>query len=113
MGKFAKLTSKEISEKEFEIEYKGYKVEEVDSFLDTIVEDYVWFNELENDRDKVVNKLKQKNIELEDQNIKLKARVQELESLNKERVENLDSNLYRRLSKLEKQQNNNNKVEED
>jgi len=35
-----KLTSKMILEKEFKKNFKGYNVEEVDSFLDEIIQDY-------------------------------------------------------------------------
>ena len=38
-----KLTSKMILEKEFKKNFKGYNVEEVDSFLDEIIQDYETF----------------------------------------------------------------------
>ncbi|KAJ3617938.1 hypothetical protein Zmor_008791 [Zophobas morio] len=40
---FAKLNAKTISEQEFPIEFKGYKVEEVDQYLDRIIDDYNFF----------------------------------------------------------------------
>ncbi len=38
-----KLTAKEILEKEFKAGMRGYKPEEVDKFLDTIIKDYETF----------------------------------------------------------------------
>ncbi|KAJ3618750.1 hypothetical protein Zmor_008762 [Zophobas morio] len=40
---FAKLNAKTISEQEFPVEFKGYKVEEVDQYLDRVVDDYNFF----------------------------------------------------------------------
>jgi len=41
-----KLTSKMILEKEFKKNFKGYNVEEVDSFLDEIIQDYETFEKV-------------------------------------------------------------------
>ncbi|AUF83661.1 DivIVA domain-containing protein [Mesoplasma syrphidae] len=40
-----KLTAEEILETEFLVELKGYRIEEVDDFLDTIRQDYILFTE--------------------------------------------------------------------
>jgi cell division initiation protein len=40
---YANLNEKDVLEKQFTVEFKGYKVEEVDQFLDRIVEDYSYF----------------------------------------------------------------------
>lgn len=40
----AKLTAREIYEKQFSTSLKGYNQEEVDAFLDIILEDYQEFN---------------------------------------------------------------------
>ena len=37
------LTAKEILDKEFKIDARGYRPQEVDQFLDYIIKDYVYF----------------------------------------------------------------------
>ncbi|MFB7156906.1 MULTISPECIES: cell division regulator GpsB [unclassified Lysinibacillus] len=55
-----KLTSKMILEKEFKKNFKGYNVEEVDSFLDEIIQDYEAF-------EKVVAQLREENKQLKEE----------------------------------------------
>ncbi|MFJ7734396.1 cell division regulator GpsB [Lysinibacillus sp. NPDC097231] len=55
-----KLTSKMILEKEFKKNFKGYNVEEVDSFLDEIIQDYETF-------EKVVAQLREENRQLKEE----------------------------------------------
>ena len=55
-----KLTSKMILEKEFKKNFKGYNVEEVDSFLDEIIQDYEMF-------EKVVAQLREENRQLKEE----------------------------------------------
>ncbi|MGE8037318.1 cell division protein DivIVA [Lysinibacillus sp. KCTC 33748] len=55
-----KLTSKMILEKEFKKNFKGYNVEEVDSFLDEIIQDYETF-------EKAVAQLREENKQLKEE----------------------------------------------
>ncbi|HBT72029.1 MAG TPA: cell division regulator GpsB [Lysinibacillus sp.] len=55
-----KLTSKMILEKEFKKNFKGYNVEEVDSFLDEIIQDYETF-------EKAVAQLREENRQLKEE----------------------------------------------
>ncbi|MEA0552251.1 cell division regulator GpsB [Lysinibacillus irui] len=55
-----KLTSKMILEKEFKKNFKGYNVEDVDSFLDEIIQDYETF-------EKVVAQLREENRQLKEE----------------------------------------------
>ncbi|MEG0449030.1 MAG: cell division regulator GpsB [Lysinibacillus sp.] len=55
-----KLTSKMILEKEFKKNFKGYNVEDVDSFLDEIIQDYETF-------EKVVAQLRAENNNLKNE----------------------------------------------
>ena len=62
------LTGKDILEKEFKIDTRGYRPQEVDKFLDVIIRDYEEFmviiKELENDKKEMIEdniKLKQEN----------------------------------------------------
>ena len=53
------LTGKDILEKEFKIDTRGYRPQEVDKFLDVIIRDYEEFmviiKELENDKKGTAN----------------------------------------------------------
>ena len=55
-----KLTSKDILEKEFKKSVKGYNIDQVDQFLDQIMEDYDNFEQ-------VINELKAENERLKDE----------------------------------------------
>ncbi|MCR8852053.1 cell division regulator GpsB [Lysinibacillus fusiformis] len=55
-----KLTSKMILEKEFKKNFKGYNVEEVDSFLDEIIQDYETF-------EKAMAQLREENRQLKEE----------------------------------------------
>ncbi len=55
-----KLTSKDILEKEFKKSVKGYNIDQVDQFLDQIMEDYDNF-------EKVINELRTENERLKDE----------------------------------------------
>ena len=55
-----KLTSKDILEKEFKKSVKGYNIDQVDQFLDRIMEDYDNFEQ-------VLNELRAENERLKDE----------------------------------------------
>ena len=82
------LTAKEIYEKEF----KGYSEEDVNDYLDLIIEDYMKL-------DKLLTRLKE--LEIENQNLKIK--IDAIKNASREdkpvQVTNLD--ILKRLSKLE------------
>lgn len=94
------LTPQELLEKEFKIDTRGYRPQEVDKFLDIIIGDYTKFISL-------VNKFEGENKELIEENMRLKHELRnskdKLEivkgSSNKE-VTNVD--VLRRVSQLEK-----------
>lgn len=94
------LSPKDILEKEFKIDTRGYRPQEVDKFLDAVISDY---EEMIN----VVKELEDEKKNLVDENIRLKQEVRNArtkldvlrESGNSD-VSNAD--LLRRLSNLEK-----------
>jgi len=59
----AKLTAKEILEREFKTAMRGYKPEEVDAFLDQIIKDYEAFQERIDELEKENQRLQQQTIE--------------------------------------------------
>ena len=92
------LTAKEILEKDFKIDARGYRPQEVDQFLDMIIKDYV---EFESSSKKMVNEIKR----LEEENSKLKAENRNLKASldiagSNKGVTNVD--LLKRISDLEK-----------
>ena len=58
------LTPQDIFEKEFKIDTRGYRLQEVDKFLDQVIKDYVEFAN-------IIKELKLDNKELRNQNIDL------------------------------------------
>lgn len=93
------LSSKEILEKEFKIDARGYRLQEVDKFLDIVIHDY-------NEYNSIVKELAIKNRELHDENENLKSEIRNLKSdlealkYTEKEVTNVD--LIRRVSQLEK-----------
>ena len=94
------LTCKDILEKEFKIDTRGYRPQEVDKFLDAIIRDYEEFfkiiREIESDKKELIeDKLKLKQ---EIRNLRTKLDIVKESSTTE--VSNAD--LLRRLSNLEK-----------
>ena len=87
-----KLTSKKILEKEFKKNFKGYNVEEVDSFLDEIIQDYESF-------EKAVAQLKEENRQLREE-IENTPKRQPQPAVSAAGTTNFD--ILKRLSNLEK-----------
>ena len=96
------LTTQDIVNKEFTIEPKGFKPQEVDGFLDIVIKDYVAF-------DKEIKKLRKELASLNEENSRLRSeirRLKDLETIHDEDsrtptpVNNVD--LLRRISQLEK-----------
>ncbi|MBR2833304.1 MAG: cell division regulator GpsB [Bacilli bacterium] len=94
------LTPKDILEKEFKIDTRGYRPQEVDKFLDDIISDYEQMYSLmrEYDRDKK---------ELLDENMRLKSEIRSLRTKldvvrDSSVGETNNADLLRRLSNLEK-----------
>lgn len=92
------LTTKDILEKEFKIDARGYRPQEVDKFLDVVISDYTEYERL----------LSRYEVELKNlmnENSKLKAEIRNLKSTlsvaeNNKGVTNVD--ILRRLGELEK-----------
>ncbi|WP_339034636.1 DivIVA domain-containing protein [Spiroplasma endosymbiont of Cantharis rufa] len=108
MADFIKLTKQEILDKDFEVEYKGYKVEEVDAFLDMIAEDYKFFEEKNIKKEKEITTLKE-NInrlsnELTETLATLKLSESQMEALARAGLNSSD--LIKRISNLEKERYN-------
>ena len=94
------LTAREILEKDFKIDARGYRPQEVDKYLDVIIRDYEEFvsiiRELENDK----KELLEDNIRLKQEIRTLKTKLEVIKEGSNNDVSNVD--LLRRLSNLEK-----------
>ena len=99
------LSSKDILEKEFKIDTRGYRLKEVDQYLDLIISDYETFFKILKDKDKEKEELLDEIMSLKQENRNLKtsleiAKASEQEDPNAKAVSNID--ILRRLSQLEK-----------
>lgn len=95
------LTVKDILEKNFKIDTRGFRPQEVDKFLDIIIRDYEeWTN--------IVNELEAEKNELLNENMKLKQEIRLLKtkldvaSSSTETHTSNNADVLRRLSNLEK-----------
>ena len=94
------LTTKDILEKEFKIDTRGYRPQEVDKFLDIIIRDYEEMNAIMKELEMDKKELMEDNIQLKQEVSALKTKLDVLRDHSKGDVSNDD--LLRRLSNLEK-----------
>lgn len=94
------LNPEDIYEKEFKIDARGYRPQEVDNFLDLIIKDYGEFIKIIHAYEKEYQNLTKENKELKMQLRSLETKLDEESSSNGTKVSNVD--LLRRISKLEK-----------
>lgn len=93
------LSSQEILEKDFKIDARGYRLQEVDKFLDIVIRDYNEYNNIIREIATQNNKLASENEQLRQEIRNLKSNLEALRYSEKE-VTNVD--LIRRVSQLEK-----------
>ena len=104
MEKKVMLSPKKIIAKEFKVDFKGYNAEEVDHFLDMVVNDYEAFAAMLNAS---YDKIDQLEARLSEQKIKI-AKLEREKALQDDNIhameENLSTNvdILKRLSLLEK-----------
>ena len=94
------LTSKDILEKEFSVDTRGYRPQEVDGFLDLVIKDYKAMND-------IIFKLEEDRKQLTDENMSLKQEIRnlnmKLDALKHADTDgNSSADVLRRLSNLEK-----------
>lgn len=93
------LTMQDILEKEFKIDARGYRLQEVDKFLDIIIKDYNEYNNIIRALDKDRKILIEENQALKNEVRNLKSSIEAAKIGDKE-ITNVD--LLRRVSQLEK-----------
>jgi len=93
------LSPEEILGKDFKIDTKGYRLIEVDKFLDTVVKDYEKFTKIIKKLEEMVQESNEENTKLKTEIRSLKLKVDIAKQGNKE-VTNVD--LLKRISEIEK-----------
>ena len=93
------LTMQDILEKEFKIDARGYRLQEVDKFLDIIIKDYNEYNNVIRGLEKDKKLLLEENKLLRNEVRNLKSSIAAAKIGEKE-ITNVD--LLRRISQLEK-----------
>lgn len=95
------LSPEEIYEKEFKIDARGYRPQEVDNFLDVIIKDYSEFIRMIRGYEKEYQRLSSENANLKNQVRQLQTELETQDSSGGDSgVTNID--LLRRISQLEK-----------
>ena len=93
------LTAQEILEKEFKIDARGYRPQEVDKFLDMVIRDYTEYANIIKKFEKEVRDLTEDNSKLKAEIRRLKEEVTTSSNITPSR-NNVD--ILKRISNLEK-----------
>lgn len=93
------LTMQDILEKEFKIDARGYRLQEVDKFLDIIIKDYNEYNNIIRSLEKDKKVLLEENQVLRNEVRNLKSSI-DAAKIGEKEITNVD--LLRRISQLEK-----------
>lgn len=115
------LTPQDILEKDFKIDTKGYRLKEVDQFLDQIIGDYEQFYDiiknLEKEKEELLKEIM--NLKREIRNVKMSidiAKTSDKEVTNVDiirRVSNLEKIVYGKSSMLQEDEDVEEEIEED
>lgn len=94
------LTPQDILEKEFKIDTRGYRLKEVDQFLDIVIGDYEQFLSLLRESEREKEELLEEIMSLKQEIRNLKMSIEIAKSGDSREVTNVD--VIKRLSQLEK-----------
>jgi DivIVA domain-containing protein len=98
------LTAKDILEKDFKVDTRGFRIKEVDAFLDEIIDDYERFDKLKKEYEEEKERMQEEILKLEQENRNLKASIEiAKDTPSDESIKNVSNlDVLRRLSQLEK-----------
>ena len=96
------LTTKDILEKDFKIDTRGYRPQEVDKFLDIIIHDYEEYEAVISDMKKTQKEIMEENARLKQENRSLHTKLDVLSETGGESANVSNADVLRRLSNLEK-----------
>lgn len=94
------LTPQEILDKEFKIDARGYRPQEVDKYLDMVIRDYTEFINIIKRNEKDMKDLREDNAKLKAEIRSLREQLVAASSSDNSGVNNVD--LLKRISQLEK-----------
>ena len=94
------LTPQDILNKEFKIDTRGFRLKEVDQFLDVIIGDYEEFYKILKENEKEKEELLEEIMNLKQEIRNLKMSIEIAKSGDSREVNNID--VMKRLSQLEK-----------
>ncbi len=94
------LTAQEILEKEFKIDARGYRPQEVDKFLDMVIRDYTEYSNIIKKLEKDIKNLTDDNIKLKQEIRRLQDEASSMGEAPSRSANNVD--LLKRISQLEK-----------
>jgi DivIVA domain-containing protein len=100
MANQPKLSAELILKKEFNIEFKGYSILEVDTMLDEVISDYQTFQNQMSAQMNMIDQLQRSNSNLQNKLIELQGR---LEASQSETPVIQQTDLLKRLAKLEQE----------
>ena len=96
------LTVNDILEKEFKIDTRGYRPQEVDKFLDIIIRDYEEMNSIIKALEKEKKELMEDNLRLKQDVRNLRTKLEVIRDEGGDKVSPSNADVLRRLSNLEK-----------
>ena len=108
------LSSRDILEKKFNVDAKGYRPQEVDEYLDMVIQDYNSYNRFVNNAARENQNLIEENNLLKNEIRRLKIELNTLlEEKSNPKYNSSNIDILKRLSNLEKAVYGNNKKEEE
>jgi len=96
------LTVKDIYDKEFKLDTRGYRPQEVDKFLDVIMRDYEEFILINKELSKEIKDLTNDNLKLKQEIRSLKMKLDVLKDTVDDETGSTSVDVLKRLSNLEK-----------
>lgn len=94
------LTCQDILEKRFSVDTRGFRPQEVDSYLDKIISDYHEMNKIISELQEEKKTLEEENIQLKQEIRNLRMKIETLKDMSSNEGTNVD--VLKRLSNLEK-----------
>jgi len=96
------LTSRDILEKDFKIDTRGYRPQEVDRFLDVIIKDYEEMAKMITELEKEKKEIVEENIRLKQENRNLRTKIDLVSEESESSSGTTNADVLRRISNLEK-----------
>lgn len=95
------LTVEEILDKQFNVDFKGYSANEVDAFLDIVLEDYQIYEENVEELKSEIAKLEEEITSLKKEKLELEGKQRVIDLANTTSYSSVD--LLKRVARLEEE----------